>query len=194
MREKKEPVWIIDFIREPKPDSSELKPLIDNAADQLIHEMNFKETFKDIKFFTMLGKGYESSAWLCIDKTSGKMFVIKTLFNSTNSLELESSVNEVCQLLKLDYPNIIRIYEAFKSESGELCYTMNPSIEGDLRQEITKWLIQGNLFSDSELLKILTQLVSAICYIHENRMCHWDIKPGNILLVYPLRIILTDFG
>jgi len=61
---------------------------------------------------------------------------------------------------------------------------------GDLFDIVEK--NQGLTESQSKL--ILKQLVSALNYLHDKGICHWDIKLENILVDSPKTIKLIDFG
>jgi serine/threonine protein kinase len=50
------------------------------------------------------------------------------------------------------------------------------------------------LFSTSELLQKLREMVTGISYLHSNKICHRDIKPENFLVFEFEHIKLTDLG
>ena len=65
----------------------------------------------------------------------------------------------------------------------------------------------GDLFSyieskngkllEVEAAVIIRQVLVALCFLHENKIVHRDIKPDNILmtsLAAGCRVVLTDFG
>lgn len=39
-----------------------------------------------------------------------------------------------------------------------------------------------------------SQVVSAVCFLHQKKIMHWDLKPENILLTESKDIKLCDFG
>ena len=43
-------------------------------------------------------------------------------------------------------------------------------------------------------IKIFSQILSAVCYLHENDIVHRDIKPENIILDAKMNAKLIDFG
>lgn len=47
---------------------------------------------------------------------------------------------------------------------------------------------------ESEVRKIAQQLVSALYYLHSNRVIHRDMKPQNILISSNNVVKLCDFG
>ena len=56
-------------------------------------------------------------------------------------------------------------------------YELMPLAETDLNKKISKSL---NNLTQIKLIKILKQLINALCYMQEKGIAHRDIKPGNI--------------
>ena len=52
----------------------------------------------------------------------------------------------------------------------------------------------GTLAERPQIQNITSQLVSALHYIHANRILHRDMKPQNILLCKDGKVKLCDFG
>lgn len=49
--------------------------------------------------------------------------------------------------------------------------------------------------SDKDILNFIKQIMRAICYLHEKKLCHLDIKPENIMVDTKKRSFkLIDFG
>ena len=49
-------------------------------------------------------------------------------------------------------------------------------------------------YGEREIIKILYQLVSAVCYMHSAGIMHRDLKPSNILVDDEFNIKICDFG
>lgn len=47
---------------------------------------------------------------------------------------------------------------------------------------------------ENETLIMFTEVVSALCYLHNGKIMHRDIKPENILLTENKTVKLCDFG
>ena len=99
-------------------------------------------------------------------------------------------VKEANNLAKLRHPHIINVIEVFE-ENGTVYYSM-PYLSGGSLQEYVK--VHGML-SEAEAMKYIKQIASALKYMHEEEhICHYDVKPANILLDGKGNAILIDFG
>ncbi len=95
---------------------------------------------------------------------------------------------EEAQLLsRLNHPNIVRVREAFEA-LGTAYYVM-PYIEAkDLHKAAPATV------DEAWLLPILQTILTALQYLHGEKLLHRDLKPGNILLQKDGTPILIDFG
>lgn len=97
---------------------------------------------------------------------------------------------EARTLALLDHPHIVRVIEIFE-ENGTVYYVMQHLPGGSLKDLVKK---RGPLPED-EALHWVGQIAEALQYMHqEHRICHYDVKPGNILLDRKGNAVLIDFG
>ncbi|KRX00275.1 Protein kinase-like domain [Pseudocohnilembus persalinus] len=104
----------------------------------------------------------------------------------------EQFVNEIQNLMKLDHPNIIRLYEIFESRS--YVYLVQEYCEGG---ELFDKIIERNNFDEKLAKKVFKQVVQAVNYCHINGIIHGDLKPENILFIDNQEdeiIKIIDFG
>ena len=93
-------------------------------------------------------------------------------------------------LSSLNHPNIIQIIDVFE-ERGTAYYVMPYMPNGSLRDVVNE---RGRL-SEKEALTYIGQIAQALNYIHKQKhLCHFDVKPGNILLDSYNNAVLIDFG
>lgn len=96
---------------------------------------------------------------------------------------------EAENLAKLSHSNIVRVFDVF-DENGTSYYVME-YLEGENLDEYIKR--QGRLEED-EAIKIITEVGSALSYMHSKKMLHLDMKPKNIMHSKDAGNTLIDFG
>lgn len=98
-------------------------------------------------------------------------------------------IKEAHNLASLNHPNIVHVADVFE-ENSTVYYVMQFLKDGSLRDQLKA---QGRL-SEEDAVRYTTQIAQALQYMHsEKHMCHYDVKPGNILLNGD-RAMLIDFG
>ena len=137
-----------------------------------------------------IGKGAYGQVRLAIHKATKQTRAVKILPKS--KIDLPALMNEVNILSKLSHPNIMQIYEIFEDKAN--MYIVSEYCKGgELFDIIEK---KGN-FTEKDACKIMKQLMSAICYSHQNNIIHKDLKPENILMGKDkdeLAIKIIDWG
>ncbi|MEB3193095.1 MAG: bifunctional serine/threonine-protein kinase/formylglycine-generating enzyme family protein [Snowella sp.] len=104
--------------------------------------------------------------------------------NSPQQLE------ELIAAANLEHEHLIRSYSAGECTilNTEMLYLAMELAESSLDRRFE----QGN-FQSSEIRQILTEVVSALAYLHGQKQVHRDLKPANILRAKN-RWKLSDFG
>ena len=131
------------------------------------------------KIAALLGKGVFGSTYRMRNRLDRGIYAIK---------HIEAPIaEEVRALAKLSHPGIVRYFGCEVKKSGSLWIAMELVGRG-----VTVKDILGSLgFKNRK--SIITQLVTALAYLHEKGIVHRDIKSGNIF-VDGDRVILGDFG
>lgn len=102
--------------------------------------------------------------------------------------QLEKFKEEAHRIYSLSHPNIVKVSALF-DENDTAYYVMN-YVEGESLAQKSK---KGKL-SESQIMRYLDQLLSALDYIHSRGITHLDIKPGNIMIDHNDNVVLIDFG
>jgi calcium-dependent protein kinase len=91
-------------------------------------------------------------------------------------------------LRDLNHPNIVKLYGVFRDD--EMMYLSMELCEGGC---LLDRISQGPL-NEAEVKGIAKQVLSALSYIHRNRIGHRDLKAENILFSREGKLKLADFG
>lgn len=117
-------------------------------------------------------------------------FAVKVVGHSRlsehHALTYEAEVNS---LIKLDHPNVIRIYDFF-TEDDYMFMVLEYCGGGSLEDKIQK----NELIASSEKKYICSQIISALKYCNQMSIAHRDIKTSNILFDGNGRVKVADFG
>ncbi|MEB3190353.1 MAG: serine/threonine-protein kinase, partial [Snowella sp.] len=99
-------------------------------------------------------------------------------------------LGELIAAANLEHEHLIRSYAAGECTilNTEMLYLAMELAESSLDRRFE----QGN-FQSSEIRQILTEVVSALAYLHGQKQVHRDLKPANILRAKN-RWKLSDFG
>ena len=97
-------------------------------------------------------------------------------------------LKEARVLHSLDHPNIVNVWEVFE-ENGTAYYVME-YIDGRTLSD----LIPFEGLPERLAMDVLEPIVEAVIYIHQRQLCHFDIKPDNIIISDDARPVLIDFG
>lgn len=85
--------------------------------------------------------------------------------------------NELDILRKCKHPNIVKLIEEYKTK--EHVYLIMEFLKaGDLLEELTA----KKKFEEREVALMLSNLTSAIAYLHSEQIVHRDVKLENILI------------
>ena len=142
-----------------------------------------------------LGSGAFSRCLQVKNKTTGNLYACKEIQKKKMS-DLEGFKHEINILIKLDHPNIIKLYEIYETE--EFFYLiMELCSGGELFDRIISNIESGKPFTEEQAAVIFQQMMSAINYCHKNNIVHRDLKPENLLCLNqspnsPIKVI--DFG
>lgn len=151
-----------------------------------------RETIGRYRLLNVLGHGSMASVYLAHDPALDRDVAIKTL-NHTGSKHANlfetNFINEARAVARLNYPNIVTVYEAGKADG--FAYIAMEHLEGhDLRQLI--W--NETPLTYVQICDMMLRVARALDFAHQHGVVHRDIKPANIFLLNKLRPKILDFG
>eukprot|EP00930_Biecheleria_cincta_P016490 TRINITY_DN13392_c0_g2_i1.p1 TRINITY_DN13392_c0_g2~~TRINITY_DN13392_c0_g2_i1.p1 ORF type:complete len:1716 (+),score=301.90 TRINITY_DN13392_c0_g2_i1:35-5182(+) len=168
----------------------------------LVHTRQGDEWRKVYLQGAKLGEGSYGEVFLALHASLGVARVVKSVPKSQLSVAAEEVEDEVNTLKLLDHPHIVRVFEAFES-SDTLHIVMDYAEGGDLASVLREVGDAEAQLPDRWVKETVSQVASALDYMHSRGVIHCDLKPGNTMLLQPFKledamiephILLADFG
>jgi serine/threonine protein kinase len=155
-----------------------------------------KDRYQALK---LIGQGGFGKTFLAIDhdKPSKPYCVIKQFFPKLDDPNDREKATELFgqEAIRLDelgkHPQIPALLAYFVQENQDQ-YLIQEYIEG---QNLQQELKNKGIFNQAEILKLLTDLLPILDFIHQCQVIHRDIKPENIIRREQYdKLVLVDFG
>ena len=97
---------------------------------------------------------------------------------------------EAENLSRLDHPQIVRVLDVFTA-NNTVYYAME-FVEGE---NLNEYLKEHGRMSESEAVSCIRSIAAPLEYMHEHKMLHLDLKPGNVMRrSSDGKCVLIDFG
>ena len=162
------------------------------------------------RIIRFIGQGGFGITYLAENVLLGYQVAIKEFFpkdycgrNTNNHLTLGTESNreivnklkarflkEARNIAKLDHPGIVKVFDVF--EEYNTAYYVMEYISGSNLKEIIK---RNGPLPEIKAIRYISEVGSALEYIHSKNMTHFDVKPANIIIREKDDMpILIDFG
>jgi serine/threonine-protein kinase len=136
-----------------------------------------------------LGAGGMGEVYRAVHLRNGRIAAVKILTASSRTPSfLQRFRNEARILASLQHPRVAGWYETFDTD-GLPCIAME-YVSGET---VEQRLRHGPL-AVAESIRVFSQVVEAVAYIHERGVVHRDIKSNNIKVDDHGQVKLLDFG
>jgi len=132
------------------------------------------ENYLEIK--GLLGEGNYGRVMKAVDKTNGTHYALK-IIEMSKKADRDALRNELYLLRRIQHPNIVRVVASYEDASN-MYMLMELCTGGELWRKVKKDKVH---FEENDVKKIMRKALSAICYMHEEGMCHRDLKLENFL-------------
>ena len=150
----------------------------------------YEELTKDYELLENLGEGSYGIVQKVRHKESGQIRAMKVFKRYSDSFAI--SIKEIENLLRLDHPNIIKMFEYYYDQYN-FYMIMEFCNGGELFDKVKE---KGGKFKEEEAAIIMRTILKAVAYCHSKKIVHRDLKLENILFkgkkLDNLKII--DFG
>lgn len=127
------------------------------------------------------------------DRLRGERTALKQL-RATDVAALRRFKNEFRALSRVRHPNLIRLGELISHDRSWL-FTMELVEETDLLRYVRPaHEASGRGFDEERIRSAFRQLADGVAALHAHGMIHRDLKPPNVLVDHPDRVVVLDFG
>ncbi|KAH0786645.1 CAMK family protein kinase [Histomonas meleagridis] len=141
------------------------------------------------EFQKIIGQGSNSTAFQVYSIKYQRYFCAK-MTEVDNDLSCDQpQLQELQALIKLDHPNIIRVYDYF--QEGEYYFQILELCEEGSLDDLLKNTGKLDL---PTIRKYMRNIVDGLNYCHKRMIAHRDIKPANIFLGKYDKVKIGDFG
>ena len=138
-----------------------------------------------------LGKGAFAVVYKALDTDSGDFVAVKRISKSKvkGRAQQERVLAEGQLMKRLDHVNVTAFRDVVET-AGHLHFILEYIDSGSLAGLISKY----GILSEKLCTVYLKQVLLGLAYLHENGVCHRDIKSNNLLINNSGVIKVSDFG
>ncbi|MBD2353620.1 tetratricopeptide repeat protein [Tolypothrix sp. FACHB-123] len=149
----------------------------------------------------LLGAGGMGRNFLAMDERtpSKKRCVIKQFFPAVQIVNNPTAYQKAVELFNREAATLDTLGDNFSKiprllaniEQDKRLYFVQEFIDG---QNLLQELQQQGIYTETQIVQLLTELLPTLKFIHERGVIHRDIKPENIMRRRDRELILIDFG
>ncbi|KAI3389057.1 hypothetical protein SNEBB_009619 [Seison nebaliae] len=144
---------------------------------------------EDYHILRVIGEGSFAKVYSGRKVGGLKIVALKAIVKKGKSLkDLKTLKSEIDVLKNVKHPNVIQLFDC--KENSEELILVTEYAETDLHTILK----DDKFFEETEVRRLTKQLISALHFLHSNRVLHRDLKPQNILLSKDGNVKLCDFG
>jgi len=176
--------------------TSQQKQVADNSDQPVIIEEKISKVNGDtvIKKYArgkMLGKGGFAKCYEVTNLETKRVQAAKIITKAslTKSRARQKLISEIKIHKSLHHTNIVNFEHVF--EDQESVYIL---LEICTNQTLNELLKRRKRLTELEVQCYVVQIISALKYMHSNRVIHRDLKLGNLFLSDKMEIKIGDFG
>jgi len=169
---------------------------MDNSLTDKCSSSPKKETLLLNRFrvIKVIGKGTYGIVTKCEDMLKGEIVAVKIPFNIDGiSGIVPTTIREISILTSIKHPKLVKLKETCHNGDTKEIYQIFELMDYDLQDYINYF--KGSTIPLENIKNIMTQLLQGVNHLHQNRVFHRDLKPGNILIdAAGHNVKIADFG
>ncbi|XP_044287821.1 serine/threonine-protein kinase 17B [Varanus komodoensis] len=143
-----------------------------------------------------LGRGKFAVVRKCIAKLTGQEYAAKFLKKRRRGQDCKAEILHEIAILELTKlsPRVVNLHEVYET-TNEIILVLEYAAGGEIFNLCLPDIEET--VDETDIIRLIRQILEGICHLHENNIVHLDLKPQNILLssICPLGDIkIVDFG
>lgn len=148
---------------------------------------NIKDVFD---FKGTLGSGAFSEVYMVREKKTGNLYALKCL--KKKHLAHSNLENEISVLRRIKHENVVGLEDFYETRTHY--YLVMQLVSGG---ELFDRILDRGVYTEKDASQVISQVLKAVSYLHENSIVHRDLKPENLLYYNQdenAKIMISDFG
>ncbi|TDG41309.1 hypothetical protein AWZ03_012271 [Drosophila navojoa] len=138
---------------------------------------------------SLVGQGSFGCVYKAQRRADDKVVAIKVISKRGRSNRELKNLRRECDIqARLKHPHVIEMVESFESKFDLFVVTEFALMD------LHRYLSFNGAMPEDHAQRVVCHLVSALYYLHSNRILHRDLKPQNVLLDKNMHAKLCDFG
>uniref|UniRef100_A0A8R1DXS7 Protein kinase domain-containing protein n=1 Tax=Caenorhabditis japonica TaxID=281687 RepID=A0A8R1DXS7_CAEJA len=149
-------------------------------------------TLDDFTKLEKIGEGTYGVVYKGRNRKTNEMVAMKKIrLESEDEGVPSTAVREISLLKELKHPNVVGLDAVIMQENR--LYLIFEFLSSDLKRFMDQ-LPKDQFLSSATLKSYTFQILQAMCFCHQRRVIHRDLKPQNLLVDNKGGIKLADFG
>ena len=143
----------------------------------------------------VLGQGGMGCVYAVKDRQSGAERALKVLGTTQGGLRIAQHrfKREFSTISRVSHPGIVSVYD-FGELGGVLFYVMELLTSSTISDRIPKPPELPDRAAITASLRMMSEVIEALAYIHQHHLIHRDLKPSNLIFGADGKPRITDFG
>ncbi|KAF9423433.1 hypothetical protein HW555_001242 [Spodoptera exigua] len=151
---------------------------------------------EDFELINKIDEGTYGAVYRATNKQTGEVVALKQIKSTkeTEAFSVAAARRELELLMNLWHPNIVTGNAIALGSKSQEVFLIMEYIPYELKNYMETLRSNNKMFSAQQVKCLMSQLLTAVEYIHENFLFHRDLKTNNILLTRDGFLKVADFG
>jgi calcium-dependent protein kinase len=143
-----------------------------------------------------LGSGKSGQCYEGKHRVTKQVFAVKVIRVRDADADMRGRLlDEIEYMTEMDHPNIVKVFETFRSTRGDFALVMELLSGGELYEHLLD--SEDGRYDEPVAARLFEMMCKAVSYIHGKKICHRDLKLENFVFdeaSEEAQIKLIDFG